>query len=487
VERSFTRREVLGQALALGAAATVASAPLDPLVRQALAAAGPARRGRLADVEHVVILIQENRSFDHYFGAYRGVRGFDDRRNRAAFRQAGFPRKGFGGHLLPFHMSTEHGKAQCQDDINHSWGPLHRSWDGGRMDRFLVEHLHANGADAGPLTMGYYTREDIPFYWALADAFTLCDRYHCSVLGPTDPNRLYSMSGTLDPDGTAGGPLLETLSATRRQTFGTLTWTTMPEQLSARGIEWKVYTDPGLGILDSVLPYFKAFQTNPALQARGMDPTYPHDFRADAHAGSLPAVSWILGSIAASEHPGFSSAKGGELLVRDILHTLTADPALWAKTVLLVTWDENGGFFDHVPPPVAPPGTPGEHVSVASLPAAAQGIRGPIGLGVRVPLLVISPFSRGGYVCSDVFDHTSLLRLLETRFGAEVPNLSAWRRSVTGDLTSAFSFGRVDRSLPKLPRLTGSLAGGCTTAATTPKRPGRMPRQQRGRARRPVH
>jgi phospholipase C len=485
VDRPLTRRQVLSGALAAGAAATVAASPLDPLIRHALAAAP--RRGHLRDIEHVVILIQENRSFDHYFGAYRGVRGFDDRRNRKAFSQPGFHRHGFDGRLVPFHLDTHGGTAQCQSDITHSWAPQHRSWNRGRMDRFVHEHLRAEGPDVGPLTMGYYTRRDIPFYYALADAFTLCDRYFCSVLGPTDPNRLYSMSATLDPDGRGGGPLLETLVAKRAAYQGRFTWTTMPEQLSARGIEWKVYTDqPGLGELDNVLPFFKAFHTDPALQARGLQPTYPGDFRADVAAGTLPAVSWILGSIVESEHPGFSSAKGGEFLARDLLATLAADPALWAKTALFITWDENGGFFDHVPPPVAPHGTPGEYVSVSNLPGVAHGIRGPIGLGVRVPMLVISPFSRGGRVCSDVFDHTSTLRFLETRFGAEVPNLSRWRRSATGDLTSAFSFGRLDTSLPRLPHLRGVPEVDCTQSATFDVTRNRMPHQEPGRAKRPV-
>src|SRR5215471_3546484 len=122
-----------------------------------------------------------------------------------------------------------------------------------------------------------------------------------------------------------------------------------------------------------------------------------------------------------------------------------------SKTLLIVTFDENGGFFDHVAPPLAPPGTPGEFLTTDPLPQAAEGIRGPIGLGPRVPTLIVSPFSRGGFVSSDVFDHTSTLRFLETRFGAEVPNLSAWRRSTVGDLTSALNFKKVDTSIPNLP------------------------------------
>src|SRR5205823_4933947 len=124
----------------------------------------------------------------------------------------------------------------------------------------------------------------------------------------------------------------------------------------------------------------------------------------------------------------------------DILATLTANPLLWQKTALFVTYDENGGFFDHVPPPVPAAKTPGEYLTVSPLPAAAEGIAGPIGLGFRVPMLVVSPFSRGGFVCSQVFDHTSTLLFLERRFGAEVPNLSAWRRHTVGDLTAAFNF-----------------------------------------------
>ncbi len=135
------------------------------------------------------------------------------------------------------------------------------------------------------------------------------------------------------------------------------------------------------------------------------------------------------------------------------MNALLAHPDVWRKTALFVTWDENGGFFDHVAPPTPPPGTKDEFLTVANLPAAAGGIRGPIGLGFRVPMLVVSPFSRGGLVCSDVFDHTSTLRFLETRFGVRVPNLSRWRRKTTGDLTSAFNFAaRPNANRPALPR-----------------------------------
>ena len=224
----------------------------------------------------------------------------------------------------------------------------------------------------------------------------------------------------------------------------------MPEQLQARGISWKVYCNPDGNFGDNVLPYFKQYWTNPTLAVQALAPTYPGTFQADVAAGTLPQVSWVLASLIASEHPP-APVVYGEAVVGNVLSTLVSNPSVWAKTALLITHDENGGFFDHVPPRTAPTGTKGEYVTANPLPSDAGRVRGPIGLGFRVPLLVVSPFARGGFVCSHTFDHTSLLRFLETRFGAEVPNLSAWRRSVTGDLTSAFNFAKIDPSVPKLP------------------------------------
>ncbi len=481
-----TRRQFLSSAGAAGAGLGLAAAGLDPWVEAALAA--PRRPGSLKDIEHVVFLIQENRSFDHYFGTYRGVRGFADKRGRAAFRQHGFDRN--GGVLEPFHIDRKNESGYCTSDITHEWGAQHRSWNHGRMNRFVAEHLKDDGPGAGPLTMGYYRREDIPFYYRLADAFTLCDGYHCSVMGPTDPNRLYSMSATLDPAGHKGGPLLQTLVGKRGDLAGKFRWTTMPEQLSARRIPWKVYSSTSGGVLDNVLPYFKSFQTNGRLKARGLDPTYPQDFLADIKGGRLPKVSWILTSLAESEHPGFSSAQAGERAAYDVVSALMKNRKAWEKTALFITWDENGGFFDHVAPPTPPKGTKGEFVTVKHPPAVTQGIRGPIGLGFRVPMLIVSPFSRGGFVSSDTFDHTSMLRFLETRFGAEVPNLTHWRREHTGDLTSAFNFARPDASRPRLgrPTLTPAQAEMSCGVGAPPPYPvprNRMPGQERGKAKRP--
>jgi phospholipase C len=246
-------------------------------------------------------------------------------------------------------------------------------------------------------------------------------------------------------------------------------------------------------------PLFEQFHTDPGLAAGAFSNDFPSKFEADCADGSLPSVSWIWGPITHSEHPP-APLSWGEYTTDVVLRALTGNPELWAKTALFVTWDENGGFFDHERPPVPPRGTPGEYVTVNPLPEDAEGIRGPIGLGFRVPTLVISPFSRGGFVCSERFDHTSLLRFVERRFGAEVPNLSAWRRSAVGDMTSAFGFGVAapDTSVPDLPPTSLSdpaiVSSGCTTgpggilgAPTTPYPvpPNRgVPKQQPGRARR---
>jgi phospholipase C len=281
-----------------------------------------------------------------------------------------------------------------------------------------------------------------------------------------------------------------------------LTYTTMPEQLQARGISWKVYSPPDASILngilsDNVLSYFKNFQnTASPLYQNAFVPQFPVDFVADALSGNLPQVSWVLASLVDSDHPP-SPSIFGEATLSGILAALMANPAQWAKTALFVTYDENGGFFDHVKPVTAPPNTPGEYITAPAVvdPTAigSPAITGPIGLGFRVPMLILSPFSRGGFVSSDLFDHTSVLRFLETRFGAEVPNLSAWRRAAVGDMTSAFNFASPNQSIPSLPatlpaiqqiiqECTANLAG--TTPYPVPD-PQSLPSQEMGTARRP--
>jgi phospholipase C len=227
----------------------------------------------------------------------------------------------------------------------------------------------------------------------------------------------------------------------------------MPERLQAAGVSWKVYNDPTALLELSPFPYFSQYwgaSASPELVSGAILPTYPASFAADVLTDTLPSVSWIMSPLAECEHPA-APPEYGEYLTSEVLSTLVSNPDVWAKTVLFVTYDENGGFFDHVRPPTAPSGTPGEYLTVNPLPSAASGVTGPIGLGFRVPCLVISPFSRGGWYCSDTFDHTSLLRFIETRFGVEVPNLTTWRRKTTGDLTSALPLISPNTSVPNLP------------------------------------
>jgi phospholipase C len=449
----------------------------------ARAAATTPHGSDLGAVEHVIYLMMENRSYDHYFGSYRAGRGFDDhpKRSLGAFAQA-YP----GGSnlkpkdvLLPFHLDTDAGD-YCTGDLTHEWGAMHQCWNGGSMDSFVKVHTSsANEGPNGAMTMGYFTRHDLPFYYAVADAFTLCDGYHCSILGPTHPNRLMAQSGSIDPTGTKGGPITDTNSNPNYR--WSLRWPTVQEVLEDSGITWKVYNPSNLDlppkyaelaalptwnpalydpsnpisqdITDNILWYFKNYESvlSP-LHQKAFNPTFPGDFARDVMAGTLPSVSWLMPPQGYDEHPS-SSPVGGMYFTSLVLEALAANPAVWSKTVLFLMHDENDGWFDHVTPPSAPPGTEGEYLTAKSISSETLGIRGPLGLGVRVPMLVISPFSRGGHIASQVFDHTSQMFFLAERFGIEVPNVSAYRRSVVGNLTSTLFKSPPAYAMPSLPKV----------------------------------
>ncbi|HEY3814896.1 MAG TPA: alkaline phosphatase family protein [Caulobacteraceae bacterium] len=431
----LVRRRLLQAAAAASVAAAAAPAGAQT------AAGGPP--SKLSDIDHFIILMKENRSFDHYFGSLRGVRGFDDPKavrpdGSSIFRQADAVNP--DGHVLPFRLNTRTTGAQRIHDLSHNWGPQHAAWNGGAMDQWVAAHRAADG-ERGPMTMGYLTREDLPYYYALADAFTVCDGYHCSVFGPTHPNRYYLMTATIDPDGKNGGPALDN----RGRAYS---WETYPERLQKAGVSWRVYHD-----LDdygcNVCAYFKQYQHLPyssPLHENAMRERPFYELLWDIQQGNIPQVTWVVPPSDLSEHPDYLPA-AGENHTAQILNALWSNPKLWAKTALILNYDENDGQFDHVAPPTPEPGTTGEFV---------QGL--PIGLGYRVPCMVISPFSRGGWVCGETFDHTSTLRLLETRFGVEVPNLSKWRRETCGDLTKAFGFGAPARlDLPEMPETEHAL------------------------------
>jgi phospholipase C len=477
IRRVLSRRHLLELALASSAGLALSGrAGAASNVRRA--AATPPAGSDLGAVEHVVFLMQENRSFDHYFGVYPGVRGFDDHPAHSngvfAQRAAVVP----DGVLLPFHLDVASGIGSCTHDLTHSWGPQHLCWDHGSMADFVKVHTmdQYEGPEYGTLTMGYYRRADVPYHWALADAFTLCDNYHCSVMGPTHPNRLMAVSGTIDPAGLHGGPVLITNPSPSAKF--SVDWPTMPEVLEDAGVSWKVYNPPGplydiqgtavMAVTDSVMGYFKQFSTpGSPLYDKAFNYTFPNDFAADVKAGTLPKVSWLIPPVGYDEHPPAPSNLGAAT-IDSVLQALVANPAVWSKTVLFVMYDENDGFFDHVAPPVAPVGTAGEYVTVRPLPSDAGGIAGPIGLGFRVPMFVVSPFSRGGRVFSNVSDHTSQLRFLEERFGVRAPNISPWRRKTVSDLTGALRMGSADTSRPRLPSTAGDTkqeetGEGCTT------------------------
>jgi phospholipase C len=390
---------------------------------------GQAATGTIQDVQHVVILMQENRAFDHYFGAMGGVRGYNDR-NPLVFPNGQsdlFQPQGASNYVLPFPLA-----AQCITDVDHSHGSGLADWDSGKWDQWVPAK--------GPETMCYYTPAALPFHYALVNAYTICDDYFCSLIGPTYPNRLYLFTGMVDPNGTGGGPAIA-----NQIPPGGFTWTTYPERLQAAGVSWRVYRPTGDSFGD-VLPWFAQYRNatpgNP-LYDRGvaMVPDVVAALQSDITNGTLPQVSWIIPTMDHSEHPLYAPVNGG-IFIKRILDALASNPAIFNSTVFFITYDENGGFYDHVPSPIAPTGTPDEYVNGQ-----------PLGLGVRVPMIIVSPWSRGGHVCSQVFDHSSILRFLESWTGVREPNISAWRRQVCGDLTSAFDFANPDTSLAVLPNV----------------------------------
>ncbi|MGA5165537.1 MULTISPECIES: phosphocholine-specific phospholipase C [Streptomyces] len=468
---------------ALGAAA--AGSLLPPSLRAAMAAPAPA--GGLRAVRHVVILMQENRSFDHYFGTLRGVRGFGDRNavelpsGRTVFEQPG----PLGRTVLPFPV-RDAAEAQRKDlqyigDLDHSWGGGARAWRDGWMDGWVPAKTAA--------TMAYYDRRDLPLHYELADTFTICDAYHSSVHTSTSPNRNHLWSGWTGYE--ADGSRAVTNAAYAEGTHPGYPWPTYAERLEKAGRTWKTYTE-WENFTDNNIEFFTTFKkiARKALAATGghtyMESFYAavretgdaaerarllaaledgvatlddrerslferglrrvgtgtlaDAFRADVAAGTLPEVSYLVPSAADSEHPGASSPIASATLVHKVLDALGSHPDVWRHTVVLINYDENDGFFDHVPPPVPPADDPDERW---------KGL--PTGLGIRVPLLVVSPWTVGGHVCSEVFDHTSVIRFLERWTGVAEPQITPWRRRVTGDLTSAFDFRR-GRPQPEVER-----------------------------------
>ncbi len=566
-----TRRDFLKASASLASAAGLASLLPDAIRRAA--AIDPAPGSTFLDAEHVVILMQENRSFDHAFGTLRGVRGFSD--PRAIALPDGNPvwvqPDSDGKRYAPFHLDIQKSNATWTGCIPHSWTNQTDARNGGRYDAWIPNKRSGAEAFAAiPLTMGYYTREDIPFYYELADAFTVCDQTFCSSLTGTTPNRCYLWSGTIRHEQTPQSKACVLNSDVVYDSEAS--WATFPERLEDLGVSWKIYQNEiwiSTGLTADEDGWLTNFGCNPieyftqfnvrfhatrrahmratverlttevaalrdelagpsprrdrrlqeelakketalagarqeierwseenfnklsqreknlhlkAFAANTDDPDYRklteiayrdgdeerritapkgdifHQFRKDVERGELPTVSWLVSPERFSDHP--CSAWFGAWYIAEALDILTKNAEVWKKTIFLLTYDENDGYFDHVPPFVAPhPARPETGRTSPSVDAAADYVTleedmrykpreeardNSIGLGYRVPLVIASPWSRGGCVCSQVFDHTSPLQFMETwlthKLGTPVeePNITAWRRTVCGDLTSAF-------------------------------------------------
>ncbi|WP_394836850.1 phospholipase C, phosphocholine-specific [Pendulispora rubella] len=483
-----SRRQIL-----LGGAAGASASLLPPSLHRALA--HPARPGGLNAIEHVVVLMQENRSFDQYFGTLRGVRGFSDPHairlpdGGSVFEQ----RTPEGKVVAPF-LSRKAARASGKADtavqyvgtLDHDWAGGHAAWSRGWLDQWISAKTES--------TMAYYDRRDIAFHSELADVFTVCDAYHCSVQGATNPNRMYLMTGTVGYE--PGSNVRRAISndAYDEENHAGYDWTTYPERLQRAGVSWQVYQEWD-NFTDNALEFFARFKAiarkalSKTVSYRTMTAFYeavqkaPNEhtretllsqleqgvatlgrqerslferalrrhpsgklldrFESDVARGRLPKVSYIVTNAADSEHPSVSSPAAGAQFIYRLLDILASRPDVWSRTVFLLTYDENDGFFDHVPPPV-----PEESSAEQPTPGPEIYDRLPIGLGFRVPTIVISPWSVGGYVCSEVFDHTSVLRFLEKWTGIVEPNISEWRRTVCGDLLSCFDF---ETSAPRPP------------------------------------
>lgn len=470
------------------------------------------------DAEHIVFLMQENRSFDHMFGKLKGVRGFNDPRTFTLPDQnkVWLQKDSQGNTYAPFHVDINKTKITWQGGLPHSWSDQLAARNGGKYDRWVpVKTL---------MSMGYYDRTDVPFYYAMADAFTICDHNFCSSLTGTTPNRLFFWTGNIrpKPNGDAVAVVNNSQAESREHTY--VDWPTFPEVLEDNGVDWKIYqnevwtadvqgeeVDDWMGNYgDNAIEYVKryhvrlsayfrkngdtrgkakltadevraaydklsdreknlidkAFATNinapfNYLELAPFDFTDDqgnkqsiripkndifYQFRKDVDSGKLPTVSWLVAPQRFSDHT--SSPLYGTWYVSEAMEILTKNPEVWKKTIFILTYDENDGYFDHIPPYVVPrPNDPesgkvSEGIDVAADYEPTKD--SPIGLGYRVPMIIASPWSKGGYVNSQVFDHTSCLMFLENflskKMGKEVKSsqISSWRRSICGDLSSVF-------------------------------------------------
>ncbi len=383
----------------------------------------------MPQVEHIVIYMQENHSFDQYFGMLGRGDGFtlgpDGRPTNTNPDLAGTP------------FPVFHADHTCDPVISgdHSWNAEHISFNGGAMDGFIRASKATN-------VMGYYDQTNLPFYYGLANTFPICDRWFSSVMGPTHPNRRYLQAAT--SVGIVQTSIPEVL-ATPTAPNGTI-W----ERLDAHGITWNDYVIDVGDILLFPTGDLTAFQAKAKLHTKSFTP----DFLADCAAGTLPQVSILSPGTQDQYDEGSRDVQNGEAYSYAIINAVLASPA-WEKTVLFFCYDENGGGYDHVAPPPAvapdnippritvPPDQPGDFAQY----------------GIRVPGFVVSPFAKANYVSHVVHDHTSILKFIETKF-----NLGAmtYRDANADDLLDTLDFANPGFREPPLLPAPGLPAAGST-------------------------
>jgi phospholipase C len=560
-----SRRDFLKKAAMLSGGTAMAGM-FPPVIQKALAI-NPAVGSTFYDAEHVVFLMQENRSFDHQLGTLQGVRGFNDPRaiNLPNKNKVWLQTDKNGNTYAPFHLDVKDTKVAWMGSLPHGWSDQTDAMNGGKYDKWL-DTKRARSKEYGsiPLTLGYCTRKDFPFYYSLADAFTVCDQNFCSSITGTHSNRHYWMTGTVRERNDAMA--IAHLWNVDNYEYPELEWTTYPERLEENGVAWKVYQneltmgfdlsgEQGAWLANfgcNVLEYYKKYNvrlhaggianlqtkkenlqkqivtlekqpdaaTNTRLAAAKKllarietaqtkytadsykalpqqqknlnskafttninDPHYHeleqlnyndngtdrklnvpkgdvfHQFREDVKNGTLPTVSWLMAPGHFSDHPG--EPWFGPWYVSEAMEILLQNPEVWKKTIFIITYDENDGYFDHIPPYTVPnpykenTGKVSKNIDPkmdfvtnaqqTNPSGMASSLReSSIGLGYRVPMIIASPWTRGGYVCSELFDHTSSLQFLENflekKFSKKVQeeNITQWRRTICGDLTSVF-------------------------------------------------
>ncbi|MES3017766.1 MAG: phospholipase C, phosphocholine-specific [Bacteroidota bacterium] len=492
----------------LSAGATAATAIWSSWLKDALAVEAHNATRSIRDVEHIVILMQENRSFDHYFGTMRGVRGFGDRfpiplegGKRAFFQSDGKK------IIPPYHANKKTTNAALINGTPHDFPDMQAAWNQGKYGFWPMFKT--------PYSMAYYTREEIPFQYALAESFTLSDAYHCSVATGTDPNRIVFWSGSnFNPEKRAQGinctdkdsepvnlrcwikgKMPEPGYTYRGNAFN---WPTIPDVLEKAGISWRIYQNPNdnwSGAMHGALAFesFRNAKPGSSIYENGMRHWTIKDLEEQVKNNTLPQVSWVLPSQMDSEHPGApSSPYRGADFTHAVLAAITANPEVWSKTAFFLTFDENDGLFDHIPAPAVPSynldnslagkstvdlagmyfnndkgvaafpnpfnadsPNPADRAKTRTYQDKRDTVTGnirPWGMGPRVPMYIISPWSKGGWVDSQTADHTSVGQFIEKRFGVIIPAISPWHRAVSSDLTSAFDFLRPnDPAFPQMP------------------------------------